>query len=204
MHAPQGTLFPPHLATRSGNDPCMQFTAASRLDFSFLLHLQCSLALATRACRLGWSQQEQIALLTHAKCFWELRWALFCMIPVYEKRMSGLLNLATRGPENETVRENRHRQSPHAKENAELVKRVLFAVIPREARRSAPASGFRSWHPLLQESRGTILFLEDGMRLGEVGVKRVDDLAVFFFDHTALDLQRKSECATVKSKIFGN
>src|SRR5438874_3098627 len=47
------------------------------------------------------------------------------------------------------------------------------------------------------------LFLENRVGLGDAGVKRLDEVAVFLFHHAALELQRKSEATIGKREIFG-
>src|SRR5215472_17836594 len=56
----------------------------------------------------------------------------------------------------------------------------------------------------LYERTGLRLFLKDRAGLGDVGVKRIDDFAIFSFDDAALDLQGERQSAVVESKIFGN
>src|SRR6184192_1897666 len=46
-------------------------------------------------------------------------------------------------------------------------------------------------------------FLEYGARFGDVGVKGLDDYAVFFFHDAALEFQSEGERAAVEGKIFG-
>src|SRR6266849_3360414 len=45
--------------------------------------------------------------------------------------------------------------------------------------------------------------LEDGAGLGDVGVKRFNDVAVFLFDNAALEFEGEGEAAIINSKIFG-
>jgi hypothetical protein len=48
-----------------------------------------------------------------------------------------------------------------------------------------------------------MLFLEEGAGLGDVGVKRFDDIEVFLFDDAAFEFEGKGEAAVVESEILG-
>ena len=50
--------------------------------------------------------------------------------------------------------------------------------------------------------RNENLFLEDGTRLGNVGVELLDDVAILLFDNAALQLERVSKAAIIESKIL--
>lgn len=129
------------------------------------------------------------------------------MIPVYEKKMPCFFEVKTRCCQSKTVPTNRHNQRfrfhfsvfrlpsvCHSERSEVLFGIERFSLDEswldfHSTQADQNATSFPSWpFPIFTLPVPAFSLLKDGTGFGDVGVKRFDHVAVFFFDDAALDL----------------